>query len=267
MAYVSNGPTKHMRGQCKENIKCSICASYDHPAALHVELEVKPSKKYEGENINTACNKICNTATNTSKSCAKIVLAKVYHSNQPEYSKTIYCIIDDQSNRTLGKSNLFNFFGENKSEAEYVLSSCAGRFVTSGRRASGYIVESLDGSAQLEIPEIIECNDIPNNREEIPSRTVASNYPHMKDLSSHIPDIDNQAQIDLLIGRNLITAHHVLEHRIGPNEVPYAQRLPLGWVIIGNVCLGIFHGSQVVHVNKTVILGNHFFLHVKVRFD
>jgi hypothetical protein len=46
--------------------------------------------------------------------------------------------------------------GENKSETEYVLSSCAGRFVTSGRRASGYIVESLDGSAQLEIPEIIE---------------------------------------------------------------------------------------------------------------
>jgi hypothetical protein len=42
-------------------------------------------------------------------------------------------------------------------------------------------VESLDESAQLEIPEIIECNDIPNNREEIPSRAVASNYPHMKD--------------------------------------------------------------------------------------
>lgn len=78
----------------------------------------------------------------------------------------------------------------------------------------------------------------------------------MKDIASHIPNIDNQAQIDLLIGRDLITAHHVLEHRIGPNEVPYAQRLPLGWVIIGNVCLGRFHGSQVVHVNKTVILGN-----------
>ena len=115
LCFKCCGPTKHMRSQCKENIKCSICASCDHPAALHVDREAKPSKKHEGEkleeNINTVCTKICNTATNTSKSCAKIVLAKVYHSNQPEYSKNIYCIIDDQSNRTLGKSNLFNFSG------------------------------------------------------------------------------------------------------------------------------------------------------------
>ncbi|CAC5377281.1 unnamed protein product [Mytilus coruscus] len=196
------------------------------------------------------------TANGYNKSCPKIELAKVYHSDRPDYFKTVYCVIDDQSNRTLATSDFFNFFGKNDTETEYVLASCAGRFVTSGRRASGYVLASLDGSSWLNVPEIIECNDIPNNGEEIPSSVVASSYPHMMDIASCIPDIDNQSEKQILIGRDLIRAHHVIEHRVGADQVPYAQRLPLGWAIVGNVCLGRFHGQKVVNVNKTVILGN-----------
>ncbi|XP_063407234.1 uncharacterized protein LOC134690978 [Mytilus trossulus] len=78
----------------------------------------------------------------------------------------------------------------------------------------------------------------------------------MMDIASCIPDIDNQSEIQMLIGRDLIRAHHVIEHRVGVEEVPYAQRLRLGWVIVGNVCLGRFQEQQHVNVNKTVIVGN-----------
>ncbi|XP_060083210.1 uncharacterized protein LOC132562482 [Ylistrum balloti] len=57
-----------------------------------------------------------------------------------------------------------------------------------------------------------------------------------------------------VIGRDLIEAHHVLDHRIGTNGLPYAQHLPLGWVIIGEVCLGKVHRAEVVNVNKTNVL-------------
>ncbi|XP_052089785.1 uncharacterized protein LOC127726448 [Mytilus californianus] len=260
LCFKCCGPKRHFRDKCKEDVKCSVCCSRDHPSALHVDITAEPQKKHEEENskeqISSKCTKICDSIHNTSKSCAKIVLAKVYHSDRPDHFKTVYCVIDDQSNRTLATSDFFNFFRENDTETEYVLASCAGRFVTSGRRASGYVLASLDGSFCLNVPEIIECNDIPNNREEIPSSVVASSYPHMMDIASCIPDIDNQSEIQMLIGRDLIRAHHVIEHRVGADEVPYAQRLPLGWVIVGNVCLGRFHGQKVVNVNKTVILGN-----------
>ncbi|VDI09604.1 Hypothetical predicted protein [Mytilus galloprovincialis] len=260
LCFKCCGLKKHFRDKCKENFKCSVCGSCDHPSALHVDVESEPQQKHEEENsneqISSICTKICDSIYNTSKSCSKIVLAKEYHSDRPEHFKKVYCVLDDQSNRTLATSDFFNFFRENGKEFEYALASCAGRFVSSGRRASGYVLESLDGSSCLNVPEIIECNDIPNNREEIPSSVVASSYPHMMDIASCIPDIDNQSEIQMLIGRDLIRAHHVIEHRVGVEEVPYAQRLRLGWVIVGNVCLGRFQEQQHVNVNKTVIVGN-----------
>ncbi|XP_071149457.1 uncharacterized protein [Mytilus edulis] len=260
LCFKCCGPKRHFRDKCKENVKCSVCGSCDHPSALHIDIENEPQQKHEEENsneqISSICTKICDSIYNTCKSCSKIVLAKVYHSDRPEHFKNVYCVLDDQSNRTLATSDFFNFFRENGKEFEYALASCAGRFVSSGRRASGYILESLDGSSCLNVPEIIECNDIPNNREEIPSSVVASSYPHMMDIASCIPDIDNQSEIQMLIGRDLIRAHHVIEHRVGVEEEPYAQRLRLGWVIVGNVCLGRFQEQQHVNVNKTVIVGN-----------
>jgi hypothetical protein len=35
---------------------------------------------------------------------------------------------------------------------------------TSGRRAFGFVVESLDGSKQLPLPTVIECDHLPNDR-------------------------------------------------------------------------------------------------------
>lgn len=79
---------------------------------------------------------------------------------------------------------------------EYVLVSCAGRFVSSGRRAfqiRTFVLASMDGTSCHNVPEIFEYNDIHNNLEEILSSVVASSYPHMMDKASCIPNIDNQS--------------------------------------------------------------------------
>lgn len=57
-------------------------------------------------------------------------------------------------------------------------------------------------------------------------------------------------------GRDLISAHHVLDQRIGADGLPFGQRLPLGWVIIGNVCVGKAHQPEIISVLKTSILAN-----------
>ncbi|CAC5415380.1 unnamed protein product [Mytilus coruscus] len=35
-------PKKHFRDKCKEDVKCSVCGSCDHPSALHVILKLNP---------------------------------------------------------------------------------------------------------------------------------------------------------------------------------------------------------------------------------
>ncbi|KAK3082605.1 hypothetical protein FSP39_000384 [Pinctada imbricata] len=168
-------------------------------------------------------------------------------------------MIDDQSDQCLALSEFFNQFGENGAEMTYSLETCAGKFNTSGRLGTGYAIQSLDGEHTLRLPTILECNDIPQNKNEIPSPDILHHYDHLCDLVDSIPPIalghpttiNNACNIELLIGRDLVESHFILEHRIGK---PYAQKLPLGWVIIGNVCLDKTHATSKVNVNKTAIL-------------
>ena len=85
----------------------------------------------------------------------------------------------------------------NGPDHEYVMSSCAGKFITSGRKDSGYAVKSLDESCTFELPCLIE--DIPNSRSEIPSPGVAQAYLHLNDLTTCIPEVDDSAEIEILI--------------------------------------------------------------------
>ncbi|XP_050419539.1 uncharacterized protein LOC126832715 [Patella vulgata] len=251
----------HVQRECKKTIHCPKCNSDDHPLALHADpLAVDPpttTSNHGGESfkkVSSLCTRICGQFPG--KSCAKIVLCNVYASDKPDKVIRLYVMIDDQSNRTLGSPRLFDLLAVKCEETEYVLTSCSGKVRTAGRKINGIVLESLDQTVQLDLPTIIECNQMPDNRNEIPTPDVARSYSHLHDIAHHIPPIDENAHIILLIGRDVIKAHHVLDHRIGPANTPYAQKLPIGWVIIGESCLGSVHVPEVLNVNKTNVLEN-----------
>lgn len=266
--------SQHIKRTCRERVKCSDCGSNRHPTALHFgnydPVKVGSSNlvpAHGGERAKTEvvespplavtsnCTQICGEGFG-GKSCAKTILVRVYPKEYPEKVKNMYAIIDDQSNRSLATSEFFTLFDIKGDEIEYALSSCNGCVTVSGRRASGYLVESLNRDTQLNLPTLIECNQIPNVRDEIPTPQVAAYHPHLLDIARYIPPLDEQSDILLLIGRDLLESHHVLDQRIGPKNSPYAQQLPLGWVIIGESCLGKVHKPDFVNVNKTHLLTN-----------
>ena len=198
------------------------------------------------------CTQICGKTVG-GKSCAKTVLVKVYHKDRPELSLKLYAIIDDQSNVTLARPELFDTLCDNTPSdgIQYTISSCAGIKEAYGRKISNLVVESLDGSHALDIPSVIECTQVPDLKDEIPTPDIVQFYTHLQDIN--IPPLDNDSSILLLIGRDVIDAHHVLDQRIGPKGSPYAQLLPLGWVVIGETCLGKVHQPNLVTVNKTYL--------------
>jgi len=205
--------------------------------------------------VTSKCTQICgNLKTFSGKSCAKTILVNVYPEGAHQKAIRVYAIIDDQSNASLARSEIFNQFDIQGEELPYTLSSCAGSIQTHGRRTGGIVLESLDGSRKLNIPSLLECADIPDMRNEIPTPDVANCHAHLKDIAGQIPSLDDGADILLLVGRDVTDAHHVLDQRIGPPNSPYAQKLPLGWVIIGETCLGKVHMPNIVNANKTYIL-------------
>ena len=273
---------------CKLNVQCFECKSDRHNTALHPgpapwQQEADPASEHSGEEdeaspqsqVTNNCTKVCGEEL-TDRSCSKICLVKVFPAGHREKAVKLYAIMDEQSNRSLVHPQFFDMFNDQSPSAPYTLITCAGVKQSAGRRASGYKVESLDGTVCVPLPSLIECNDIPNNREEIPIAEVALHYAHLRSVAHLIPDIDPQAPIMLLSGRDIIRVHKARKQVNGPHNLPYAQKLGLGWVIVGTVCLGNVHRPRTIstfHTNTkelqrpTLLDACSNVFHVKEKFS
>lgn len=268
ICYRCLASTTHQAKECKATIKCDECGSERHLGALHPgpapSTSKPPSfpKEHGGEqepaqevDVTATCTEVCGNEI-TGKSCSKICLVQVHHRGEPHNTKKMYAIIDDQSNESLAKTEFFDMFAIQGSTMPYTLKTCSGVTQVSGRRACDYVVQSFDGKMSFPLPMLIECNAIPNNKDEIPTAEAASHHPHLRAIAAEIPHLDPDADILLLIGRNLLSVHKVRKQICGKHNDPFAQRLDLGWVIIGDVCLGNAHKPSEVNVLKTHILDN-----------
>ena len=101
----------------------------------------------------------------------------------------MYAILDDQSNRSLVSKEFFDFFEIESQPINYTMSTCSGQATTSGRKATGFIVEPFYLGETLEFPELLETNCIPNHRDEIPDPKVIRKFKHLKNAASTIPNI------------------------------------------------------------------------------
>lgn len=257
----------HMAKDCHKTLQCRECGSESHPTAPHPEhLPQRPESSATTEDhgreqkephataVTLKCTEICGNSAN-SRSCSKICLVRVYPVGQAERAVKMYAFLDEQSNRSLVKTDFFDLFKIDGHLEPYTLKTCSGVMEVTGRRAHNFVIESMDGTTHLSLPTLIECDMIPDDRAEIPSPEVACHYPHLKTVVGKIPEVDPDAEI-LLLGRDILHVHKVREQCNGLHNKPYAQRLDLGCVIVGEVCLGGAHKSASISVYRTNILQN-----------
>ncbi|XP_062415794.1 uncharacterized protein LOC119194889 [Pungitius pungitius] len=255
----------HMARECTVELNCNECQSNRHVTAMHpettfslamstrVESDVEQQSR-EPPEVTSKCTEVCGEGPHA-RSCAKISLVRVFPKGQREHSVKMYAILDDQSNRSLARSEFFQHFGIQGGLSPYLMRTCAGTTEMVGRKAAGFQVEAMNGEVCFDLPPLIECNEIMSNRTEIPTPEVALFHPHLKSVAPHIPQLDSEAQILILLGRDLICAHKVRDQINGPHNAPFAQRLDLGWVIVGEVCIESVH-KPTVAVFKTNVLQN-----------
>jgi len=118
------------------------------------------------------------------------------------------------------------------------------------------MVEPLTGKLSIALPTLIESNNVPNSRVEIPTPEAAYHHSHMRAMADQIPALDDTAEILLLLGRDILQVHKVRRQYNGPVNAPFAQKHDLGWVIVGDVCLGGAHTPTEVNAFKTCIMDN-----------
>ena len=266
----------HIAKDCTFTPECGICHSDRHVTALHIDEPEKGSQvfnkaeKEHGEEqatgnsqgteppaVTNRCTEVCGpNSGGIGRSCAKICLADVYVQGAPNDRIRTYVIIDDQSNYSLARAKLFQKLDIKGTATAYTLKTCSGVKKTRGRRAQGLVLESLDKRVKYELPTVTECDEIPNNREEIPTPEIARAHPHLRQIADKIPRLDKQAEILLLVGRDIPPLHKVHQSINGPRNAPWGQQLDLGWVVLGNTCLDGAHKPDEISAFKTQVLHN-----------
>lgn len=241
----------HMASSCQENIECSICKDKCHPALLHRERSRPPIRS--GEAVNSKCTSTCN-AMEGGVSCSKLLLVDVSSKEKPHVVHRVYAIMDEQSNSSLISVELADELGASRPEEKYFLTTCSGTKETKyGQRVRDVIIQSIS-RVTANLPTLIECGNIPQDKREIPTLEMARRFPHLQEIASEIPPLDDTANIHLLIGRDAPKLLKVREFRNGPKGTPWAQRLSLGWTIIAQMCLDLAGGPALVLVCRTSLL-------------
>ena len=266
----------HSVNNCTSNTDCAVCHSDKHATVLHPDNArqethtLESPAQQQGEEqaaatpqgtesliVTNKCTEICGqNSGGAGRSCVKICLANVYAENKLDKKVKAYALIDEQSNYSLARAKLFEKLNIEGKTTAYTLKTCSGVKETKGRLAQGLVIESLDQSAKYRLPTLTECDEIPNNREEIPTPQVARAHPHLQQIADEIPELDEQAEILLLIGRDVPPLHKVHESRNGSRNAPWGQRLDLGWVVLGNTCLNGAHKPEQISTCKTQVLHN-----------
>lgn len=95
-----------------------------------------------GGKVSNKCTELCGT-TFSGRSCAKVLPVREYQSANSEQAIKVDADIDEQSNRTLARSQLFDFFNIQSESESCTLFSCSRQSTCSGRRVDGLVVETF----------------------------------------------------------------------------------------------------------------------------
>lgn len=171
--------------------------------------------------------------------------------DRSDFVRRVYAIVDEQSNSSLISNELADELGVPGPQEKYYLSTCTSeKEIKYGRRVANVSIQSPSGTA-FDLLTLIECDSIPQDKREIPTSEMARRFPHLQEIANEIPPFDSNADVHLLIGRDAPELLKVREFRNGPRGAPWAQRLTLGWTIIGQMCLDLAGGRVHALVRRT----------------
>ncbi|KAK3743580.1 hypothetical protein QZH41_001384 [Actinostola sp. cb2023] len=247
----------HQAKDCTSRPSCDICGDTRYIALLHKERATQPppGEANEAEEVNSKCTAVCRERKG-GVSCSKIVLVDVSVKARQNTSKRVYAIIDDQSNTSLISSELADALGADGPTEKYLLSTCSSSDqVKYGRRVSGLIVRSIQNGNESELPTLVECDGIPEDKTEIPTPELARRFAHLRDIADEIPPADSSASIHILLGRDAPELLKVRAFKNGPRGAPWAQKLLLGWTVSGQACLDHVNGPVHIQARQTKVSG------------
>ncbi|KAI3356760.1 hypothetical protein L3Q82_003437 [Scortum barcoo] len=140
-----------------------------------------------------------------------------------------YAFLDPGSTATFCTEALMNKLKLTGRKTDILLRTMSEERPASTYLVSGLEVSSLNGEEYIDLPDTFTRGTIPVGKENIPQQRDLERWSYLKDVK--LPQI--QADIELLIGANVLKAMEPWEVVSSVGNGPYAVRTKLGWTVNG----------------------------------
>ena len=150
------------------------------------------------------CTTTCNSQSKSS--CSKVILVDLTLPSKSGKSLRCYCILDEQSSSSFVHPKAIDFFGVSDQfpSQEYdlcTLSSLKTR--TTGLLVSGLRMKGVTEKRSIALPTMLTNQLIKSEyKEEVASPSTVKAYKHISHYAKFFPEIDLNAEVFLLVGRN-----------------------------------------------------------------
>ena len=228
----------HTVTNCTQKLVCrEKDCGMSHPTGMHGTHRIKGKAKTSTNDvsqINNGCTK-CDDANDVSAEVLSLSVLPMllWHKSNPNHVIKVYGMLDNCSQGTFIKKDILANLNAPKVDTKISIKTITGIVKEDAHIVKDLIVSNLDGSNQIGLPKVFSRQDLPIDRNEIPTPERVRSWSYLEEIADEIPDLDCDIPIGLLIGVNCPAALRPTEVIKEKNGGPFAQRTAFGWCVVG----------------------------------
>jgi hypothetical protein len=225
----------HLSRDCKSKHKCSKCDKR-HPTCLCGDYEVlHPKESITGliAGTSTSC-RAETTVINQTSTSSMIVPVLISSTENPSEEIPIYALLDTQSDTTFILDETLEKLSTQSTPTKLKLTTMTNTSTVNSKRTNNLIVRSVHSPNKVLLPTVYSRESIPANLDHIPTKEATRRWPHLRHLTTKIPDKQDY-KVGLLIGYDCPQALAPLEVVRGDGNQPYGVLTELGWSVVGKI--------------------------------
>ena len=230
---------RHRSRDCTSKLKCSKCGN-NHPTALCGDYEAlykhktqkDSTKEITGVSLKSYTDK--ELQVNQSTTSSMIVPVFLSSKESPNTEVLVYALLDTQSDTSFISSSTLERLGVNKIPTKLKLTTMTNTSTIDSAKVQNLLIRGMNTSSKLTLRKAYSRESIPCNIEHIPCKEVSKRWPHLRQLTSKIPERQN-CEVGLLIGYDCPQALAPLQVIRGEASQPFGIETELGWSIVGSM--------------------------------
>ena len=230
----------HRSKACKKKKTCSKCGK-PYPTAMHID-DFKTIKDTSNAHVNEqdkvgigrvgVKQQLPSLIDEPTIVLHAILPVKVKQRDNPNVVTT-YAFYDNGSSGCFITENLVKQLNASATTTKLQLTTMHGQSHVDSLALKNLMVTDLSDNEAIELPKTYSREQIPVEKNQIPTSKLVSRIKELHSIAKRIPDLHQDIEVGLLIGSNCPHALAPLEVIPNTTDGPFALRLRHGWTVSG----------------------------------